>query len=165
MFVFFKSNTSLKTFIFLLTKYEKISWGISNNTGKTSTEVAYLFNWKPWNLPSSGQVNPSNNAIFTVGTPLPLWKGRGGGGVVGPCKNWVTWGGGGVWNFLLERRDKPERGVVVEIRGCHYFYYFTVQFNHIYIFGSSFFWVRHARDQDQPGPTLNALPYCFSPYL
>ena len=37
-------------------------------------------------------------------------------------------------NFLLEREDKPEKGVDVEMGtggGCHCFYYFTVQFSHI----------------------------------
>ena len=38
--------------------------------------------------------------------------------------------------FLLEREDKPEKGVDVEMGrggrgGCHCFYYFTVQFSHI----------------------------------
>ena len=28
---------------------------------------------------------------------------------------------------------------------CHFFYYFTFQFSHIYFFGSSVFWVTHAR--------------------
>ena len=47
--------------------------------------------------------------------------------------------------FLLERGDKPEKGGVnVEMGGaggggCHCFYYFTVQFNRIYIFSSSVF--------------------------
>ena len=42
---------------------------------------------------------------YIVGPPpLPLLKGR-----VGPSENWVT-RGGGVWNFLLERGDKPEKG-------------------------------------------------------
>ena len=48
--------------------------------------------------------------------------------------------GGGVRKFLLEREDKPEKwgGVDVEIGGCHFFYYFTVQFDHIHcVFGES----------------------------
>ena len=48
-------------------------------------------------------------------------------------------GRGVVQNILLERGNKPERGVDVEIGGCHFFYYFTVQFNLIYIFRSSVF--------------------------
>ena len=35
-------------------------------------------------------------------------------------------GGGGVRNFLLERGDKPERGIDVEMGGLPLFYYFTV---------------------------------------
>ena len=57
-------------------------------------------------------------------------KSRGG---VGPSKNWVTWGGG-VRNFLLEREGKPEKGGVdVEMRGCHFFSYFTVQSHLLYM--------------------------------
>ena len=46
-----------------------------------------------------------------VGTPPPP---------IGPPKNWVTWAG--VWNFLLERGDKPEKGGAdVEMGGgCHF---------------------------------------------
>ena len=35
-----------------------------------------------------------------------------------------------VSNFLLEKEDKPEKGgggVNVEMGGCYFFYYFTVQ--------------------------------------
>ena len=68
---------------------------------------------------------------------------KGGGEGVGPSKNWITWG---EWIFLRERRDKLEKGgIYVKMGGCHFFYYFTVQFNHIYFFGSSVFWVSHAR--------------------
>ena len=38
-----------------------------------------------------------------------------------------------MWNFLLERGDKTEKGgggVDVEMEGCHVF--ITLQFNHIY---------------------------------
>ena len=59
-----------------------------------------------------------------VGTPSPLL--RGGGGGVGPSKNWVTAGGEG-GNFLLERGDKPEKGVWCRNGGLPLFYYFTVQ--------------------------------------
>ena len=46
------------------------------------------------------------------------------GGGVGPSKNWVTLE---VRNFLLERRDKPEKGgggggVDVQLGGCQIFY-------------------------------------------
>ena len=41
---------------------------------------------------------------------------------VGPSKNWVE------QIFLLERRDKPKMGG----GWCYFFYYFTVQFSHIY---------------------------------
>ena len=45
------------------------------------------------------------NDLSIVGTPLLLLKG------VGPSKIWVTWGGGEVADFLLER------GVGLEMRG------------------------------------------------
>ena len=86
MFAFFKSNTSLKTFIFLLTKYEKISWGISNNTGKTSTEVAYLFNWKPEIFLVAAKLTLATMQYSQLEPPSPYER-EGGGGVVGPCKN------------------------------------------------------------------------------
>ena len=36
--------------------------------------------------------------------------------------------------FLVEREEKPVKGVDVEMRGkwCYLFYYFTVPFSHIY---------------------------------
>ena len=46
----------------------------------------------------------------------------------------------GVRNFFLERGDKLEKsvGVDVEMGGCHFLYYFTVQFNRIYcVWGES----------------------------
>ena len=52
-------------------------------------------------------------------------------GGVGPSENRVTWGGGGVQNFLLESGDKPEKGgLMYKWGGCHFF--ITLQFNHIY---------------------------------
>ena len=42
--------------------------------------------------------------------------------------------------FLLERGDKPVKGVDVEMGGggCYFFYYFTVPFSHIYsVWGES----------------------------
>ena len=61
----------------------------------------------------------------------PLYKREG----VGPFKNWVTLGGRGTKIFARKGGYKPERGVTN-------FLLLTVQFNRIYIFGSS---VSHAR--------------------
>ena len=44
-----------------------------------------------------------------------------------------------VRNFLLKRRDKPEKVGGGRGGGLPLFYYLTVQFNRIYIFGSSVF--------------------------
>ena len=65
---------------------------------------------------------------YIVGTPTPC-----------PFQKLSNLGGGGVQNFLLERRDKPgkEQEIDVEMGGggarCHFF--ITVQFNHIYYVG------------------------------
>ena len=92
-----------------------------------------------------------NLILFIVGPPPPPLLNKG----VGPSKNWVTWV---VPKILLERGNNPEKrgeGVDVETGGLPLFYYFTVQFHLLCVsrtvrlpllhFGSSVFWVNHAR--------------------
>ena len=59
--------------------------------------------------------------------------GRHSGREVGPSKNWVTWGGG-VQKILLEREVNPEKGVDIEMGGCHFFY-FKVQLHLLCVWG------------------------------
>ena len=61
--------------------------------------------------------------IDIVGTPLPPLLNGG----IGPSKNRVTCGWG-LQNLLLERGEKPEKGVWYRNgEDCHFFYYFIVQ--------------------------------------
>ena len=69
--------------------------------------------------------------------PKPLIKGGKG---LGPSKNWVIWGRGGVPKILLERGDNSEQeGVDVEMGGggLSLFYYFTVQSHLLCVWGKS----------------------------
>ena len=60
--------------------------------------------------------------------PLSPYETKG----VGPSKNWVTWG---VPNFLLEKRDNPEKeggGVLLMLKWGVATFFITLQFTHIY---------------------------------
>ena len=69
--------------------------------------------------------------------PSPLLKGQG-CGWEGPSNNWVTWG---VWNILLKRGDKPDKGGWCRNGrgggGVPLFYYFTVQSHLLCVCGES----------------------------
>ena len=87
---------------------------------------------------------------------LPLLKEERGGG--GRTFQKLSYLGGGYKMFCQKGGIKLKRGGVVDVEmgGCHFLYYFTVQFNHIYCvqgkskvpfisFGSSVFCINHAR--------------------
>ena len=83
----------------------------------------------------------STNVLYIVSTPSPLIKGG-----VRPSENWVT---RGVWNFLLERGDKPEKKGFVTFLLLYSSITFTVCVEKVrfplLLFGSSVFWVTHSR--------------------
>ena len=70
---------------------------------------------------------------MSIVDPLPI-KGRGGSR---PFQKLSHSGGGGVPKTLVERGDKPEKGVDVEMSGLPLFYYFTVQYHFLCVLGKS----------------------------
>ena len=81
------------------------------------------------------QTNTSVKDFMICAVTWKIWfkKGR---GRVGPSKNWVG------QYFLLERGDKPVKGVDVEMEGggCYFFYHFTVPFSHVYFVWAGKVW-------------------------
>ena len=104
-----------------------------------------------WSIKSGGY----KLKILLEPPPSPTTTHIKGGVGVGYSKSWVTWGVG-VWNFLLEKGDKPENGELM--KKCKVATFFTtLQFSSItftvrgrvrlslLIFKSSVFWVSDAR--------------------
>ena len=57
------------------------------------------------------------------------------------------------------------RGLNVEMGGCHFFYYFAVQFNHINIFGSSVFELAMQNFHPRSHPSLLLKPCIICTFL
>ena len=104
---------------------------------------------------------------FYIGTDIivgTVLKGEG-------SKNWVIVEGergGGGWGtkFYARKEDKTEKEELMQKwRGCHFFYYFTIQFNCIYIFWSSDFWVSHARFSSSSKSCTKTWYHLYISYL
>ena len=117
-------------------------------TNDMCVSVAQAFAHNPAIFWKKEKERKKTKIVFSI---LIKWGRRGRGGC---SKNWVTWLGD--TKFFARKEGGG---------GLQLFYYFTIQFNRIYIFRSSVFWVSYARFSSTFSSKFCTKPGTISTFL